>query len=298
MNCGEPIVLDIDAIYNESKSNDNFSRWLNCGGELVLDGSNLMTMKDKSEIWEIAENYRQRYYNQLKVRYEHVDLQDLVQGVGKKIQKKAHLETSRGIIKRDPVVVVTRPLYDFATWYTYAWNDEVVNEARKRFIVIDLGLELATRKNIEEIFSELSPVMYSHIGHGNEMCIIGDKGEKIIDDRNCGILKNCLVHVTACRTTTYLGEEAINKGCVGYIGYSKNFLFVTKFHALDRQMQEIYERLRNKGKITLRDINEIEKTFRLLVVRCLEHNRDSLRLLGDENARIAYASTHSSIHSD
>jgi len=61
MNCGNPIVLGVDAIYHESISNERFSKWLTCGGESLLNISNLRTMKDKSEIWEIAENYRQRY---------------------------------------------------------------------------------------------------------------------------------------------------------------------------------------------------------------------------------------------
>lgn len=289
MNCGKPIVLCVDDIYRESMSSDRFFRWLTCEGEWVLDISNISTtMEDKSEIWEIAENHRQQYYNQVKLRYEGIDLQDLVRDVRRKMRKKADLKTSHGIIQRDPIIVITRPLYDFATWYTYAWCDELVGKTQDRLTTIDLGLELATRKNLEKIFSEFSPVMYYHIGHGSEKCIIGTRGEKIIDDHNCDVLKSCIANVTACRTAAYLGGRAIDEGCVAYMGHSENFLFVTKFHTLDRQMQEIYERLRSKGKITSIDLKEIEDLLRRLIIRCLKHDRDSLRLLGDEKARISY----------
>jgi len=43
-----------------------------------------------------------------------------------------------------------------------------------------------------------------------------------------------------------------------------------------------------KKENTLRDVKEIENIIKMLIVRCLEHDRDSFTILGDERARIIY----------
>lgn len=287
MNCGNPIVLDIETICQETESNKKFSNWLIHGGTLSLDEIGSRTIKDRAAIWKLVEKHRTQYFKKVRGRYKNLSIEDLIQKSRKTIKKKAHLETSHGTIERDPVIVFTRPLNDFATWYTYTWADQVIDKAKKKFITIDLGLELANRKNLEAVFSELDPMMYVHYGHGNERCVIGSSGREIINEQNCGILRNCIVHATACYTAVHLGNIAIEKGCIGYMGYDKDFRFVTRFNALDMQIREIYKELDKKGMITLKDMKRMEKIIRMLIVRCLEHNRDSLRLLGDEKARIA-----------
>ena len=288
MNNGNPIVLDVEAIYQEKRMNRKFKNWLNHGGKLSLEDFGSNTMKDRKEIWGIVEEYRVQCYEKAKSRYMNSDFAETIREIrSKKGKKKIRIQTSKGVVERDPVIVFTRPFYDFATWYTYSWSDELIQESSKKALVIDLGLELANRKNLETVFAELSPQIYVHYGHGSPHSMIGQGGRDniLIDDDNCDILHNCQVYSVACHTARHLGEVAIKKGCIVWMGYNEDFRFVTKFNALDVRLRKIFELLRKKGEVTLEDMSKITHDIRMLIVRCLEHNRDSLKLVGDGSAR-------------
>jgi len=285
MNCGNPIMSDISAIYSESTKNIVFNSWVEHGGELPTFDSCVPNIP--SIVQKITEKYRQRYLRRVGRRYENFDIKDSIHSILHSIKHRVVLETSTKEISCNPVVVVTRPLYDFATWYTYAWVDEIVKQACKRgFMVLDLGIQHANRKNLEQALSELEPVLYSHYGHGNETSIIGHLGEKIIDEGNCEILTDRMAYVMACRTAVQLGKLSINRGCVGYMGFNKNFLFVTQWNVMEKELAQLYQRLKEQGYINWKDIREIKDATRKLIVRCLEHNKKSLSAIGDEVARI------------
>jgi hypothetical protein len=144
---------------------------------------------------------------------------------------------------------------------------------KKGFSIIDLSGNLATRNNLECILTEFKPALYIHRGHGNEYSILGQGGEKIIDEDNAYLLNGCLSDVLACYTAVGLGPQAIERGCISYSGYSNTYVFMTEYH-----VQKMADKIRNR-----RDLSRLIKRT---MVQALTHDRDALILLGDKKAQL------------
>lgn len=285
MNCGNPILLDSSTIYTQSMKNPFFRKWLEYGGEMPIFAVNELNISNK--VRAIAEKYMERYLEQVKTRYSNFEIEDFVGKILQSIKNRLVVETSNGKIQRNPVIVFTRPLYDIETWYTYSWQEKIIEEFSKHgYFILDLGIQTANRKNLEVALTELEPVYYCHYGHGNDRTIIGQTGKKILDEKNCHILKSCQAYVVACKTLSELGKFAINEGCLAYVGYYKNYHFVTQWNVMKKEVSQLYQKLREQGHITWKDIREIKDSTKRAIIRCLEHDRDSFNFIGDGNVKV------------
>jgi hypothetical protein len=178
--------------------------------------------------------------------------------------------------------VYTRPIDDEVTCLAYAHTDEIINLLRKKVAVVDLGYDLATRKNVEIIFSALRPLFYAHCGHGKDEALLGQGYERIIDSANVHILQGCLISTMACDSHN-IAKLAIDHGCVAFVGYKASFKVISD-HAAAKLTLRI---LKDKRALTPGDFSSARAYVAEAVKAALIHDRDSMFAVGDMEARIA-----------
>jgi len=225
---------------------------------------------------------RERYVNKIRARYLNADVGRVVDSLKESVTQEAVIETSEGLVRRDPVCVYTRPIDDEVTCLAYAHTDETINLFRKKVAVIDLGYELATRKNVEVVFSAVRPVLYGHCGHGTEEALLGQRHERIIDSANLRILRGCLVSTMACDSHN-IAKLAIDHGCVAFHGYKRSFKVMS-----DCTVARLTFRiLKDKRTLTPNDFSSARAYVAEAVKSALIHDRDSTFVVGDMKARIS-----------
>jgi len=225
---------------------------------------------------------RQDYVEGVKSRYLGWDLDRALGGLKRAIVNEAVIETSGGPIQRDPVAVVTRPIYDEATCVAYAFTDEIINAMREKVAVVDLALEHATRRNLETVFQHLRLLWYGHCGHGTWETLLGQGDEKIVDANNVHMLRGCMVSTMACRSGS-LAQLAIGHGCIAFRGYAPTFRFFTDIGVARIRFARLSE---IKRPLEAEDLRSAEKFVSEAVKSALVHDRDSAVFCGDAEARI------------
>jgi hypothetical protein len=234
--------------------------------------------------FECAEKgLRHEYVDRIKSRYLGWDLDRVVDGLNKAIMQEAVIQTSAGPIQRDPVAVVSRPIYDEATCVAYAFTDEIINVLREKVAVVDLGLEHATRKNMETVFQRLRPLWYEHCGHGTWETLLGQGDEKIVDANNVRMLRGCMVSTMACHSGS-LAQLAVEHGCIVFRGYRSTFRFFTDMGLARIRFGRLSE---IKRPLKPEDLQSTEKFVSEAVKSALVHDGDSIVFCGDDEARIA-----------
>jgi len=236
----------------------------------------------ENDLERVEKKLRDKYSSWVKRRYQHWDLDRVVGALKESIVQQAIVQTSRGPLERDPVCLVSRPIYDEATCVAYAYADRMINLWREKVAVIDLGLEHANRKNFENVFQVLRPIFYNHCGHGREDALLGQNGEKILDAGNIHVLNGCMVHTTACHSNS-LAMLAIEHGCVGWSGYQefKAFTDIAVARLRFRILSGIERPLKAE------DLDSAEEFVSEALKSALIHDRDSMFAVGDMEARIA-----------
>jgi hypothetical protein len=225
---------------------------------------------------------RERYVNKIKTRYVDADVRRVVDSLKESVLQEAVIETSKGPVRRDPVCVYTRPIDDEVTCLAYAHTDEIINLYRKKVAVIDVGYNLATRKNVEIVFSALRPLCYTHCGHGTEEALLGQGYERIIDSANVDILQGCVVSTVACHSHNF-ARLAIDHGCVAFHGYKAQFKVLSDHTAA----KLAFRILKDKETLTPSDFSSANGYVAEAMKAALIHDRDSMFLVGDTKARIA-----------
>ena len=225
---------------------------------------------------------RERYVNKIKARYLNTDVGLVVDSLKESVMEEAVIETSEGLVRRDPVCVYTRPIDDEVTCLAYAHTDETVNLWRKKVTVIDLGYDLATRKNVEIVFSALRPVFFGHCGHGVEEALLGQRYERIIDSANVHILRGCPVSTVACQSHN-IAKLAIDHGCVAFHGYRGSFKVMSDYTVAKLTLRI----LKDKRSLTPNDFSSARAYVAEAVKSALIHDRDSTFVVGDKEVRIA-----------
>ena len=211
MNCGNPVLTNAWDLFRTCEKEEKLREWVQKNRPYPSENLELIRIRSETDIWNFARKAMSNYARNLSEKRLSFDLDSEI----RKLKKRQ---------ARQKVIVYTRPLYDFATWYTYDWSKEAVDHSvQMGLAVVDLSVELATRKNIETVLTELDPIFYSHSGHGNEVTIFGNHNEPMIDKQNCHILKDCSASILACKTASQLGPAAIEAGCRSYMGYNDNF---------------------------------------------------------------------------
>lgn len=172
-------------------------------------------------------------------------------------------------------MLITRPKYDDETSYLHAWSSKVIKFAEKNnFVVFDLNLEKASRKEVEGRLSKHAPNLVFFNGHGDPKTIYGhDDQPVIIQEVNHSILKSLIVYSVACESTKQLGHKCIDSGTTSFIGYKEKFVFFTDKNRLatplnDKLAEPFFEASNEvpisliKGKNTLKASENSKKIFR------------------------------------
>jgi len=239
-------------------------------------------VRTETDLEQAERKRRDDYINWVKKRYLSWDLDRVVETLKKSIVQQAVIETSAGRVERDPVCVITRPLYDEATCVAYAHTDEVINVLRERVAVIDLGLEHANRRNVETVLQDLRPIYYKHCGHGTEDALLGQDDERMLDDSNVHFLAGCTVSTIACHSSR-LAKLAVERGCIAFFGYRTTFEVLTDI-SVARLRFQILSGIERPLKAE--DLWSTEKFVSEAIKSALIHDRDNCFLLGDPEARV------------
>ena len=205
----------------------------------------------------------------------------------------------------------------------YALEHTVEYAISKGFDVIDLAASDDTREKIYEAIDTYDPIYFTGIGHGNT-CVYTDNFEQIIwactyypPDN----LANRVVYLWSCLTGNGLGPSIISHGGKSYIGYTKNWTWLSGSGTDGDPYDDIYARcffesgeeinrtLFDGGTVNDAVNNAIDKYNEWIdywmnegssnpnsseMIKWLVWDRDALIQLGDENAtiRLKHCSEH------
>lgn len=125
-------------------------------------------------------------------------------------------------------VLITRPDYDDATSYLYAWSERIIEAAQKHGArIIDLKRERANRKNFEGIVASKKPGCMLFNGHGTADEIRGHMHETLVKyGENHAVLAGAVVYSRTCDSAAVLGNKSVREGGTkAFIGYGQEFIF-------------------------------------------------------------------------
>jgi len=205
-----------------------------------------------------------------------------------------------------PKVVIYRPSWDIPTRYTSYWMGRLGSYARRR------GWDVI------EVFDDLVEAIETHRpdliiagSHGTPTTILGPEEVPVMGRCvNDHVLRGRVAYVVACDTSQELGYSSVEKGCVGWVGFMDDVLFVIS-PPYDPPRDELaipeWESITSSGEVlinggTLREAVDvgvrthdqwIERLWErpepdwAQVIMCLQHNRNVLVALGDKEASVA-----------
>lgn len=202
-------------------------------------------------------------------------------------------------------VLITAPLFDVPTKYTYEWATEARAILNERAQELDLTIdmiegEVAVREQFTMRISEYSPTTILHFDHGVFTALIGHKGAPLVDISSSEILAGHRVYAFACESARVFGPKAIEQGCLVYLGYNELFGFTIPYISTFKDVAllpvrdlsegktfgEAYENLYRKLTI---DIQKYYSKYRAsnsyvdyMTALWLYRDRRGLTLLGDE----------------
>ena len=193
-------------------------------------------------------------------------------------------------------ILITRPENDEATVYLSKWSENIIKEAKsKRLKVIDLRRNKANRKRIIGILGKVNPRFVMFNGHGSENCVRGHNMEIIIGVGDEEVLDSKIIFSRACKSAKILGQTAIARGTIAYLGYEEDFWFRYNpqkvFRPLEDKTAELFLEPSNhlgiawlKGHTTGLSNNKSKEHFRkniekLLIEGRLAEDYDCIRYL-------------------
>ena len=125
------------------------------------------------------------------------------------------------------MMVSTTANFELATRYLHDWVMTVINQASRYGInVTNLDGWMANRYRLETNIASKDPIFVWLNGHGNENQLGGQDNEIILDLSNNDMLSGRVCYAFSCLTALELGPSSIAKGCLSYIGYSDEFVFL------------------------------------------------------------------------
>lgn len=126
--------------------------------------------------------------------------------------------------KWDSSIIIGRCACDDAVKYPYFWCEEIIKEAEGKFNVIDLKKGNFTEDKLSRLIKQENPKIIFLNGHGDSFSAMGfNKVPVITAGLNDYLLKGKIAHVISCFTGAFLAQSAIDKGCIGYLGYKHYF---------------------------------------------------------------------------
>ncbi|MFC1612551.1 hypothetical protein ACFL29_01740 [Patescibacteria group bacterium] len=135
--------------------------------------------------------------------------------------------------------LITRPNDDATTRYLHAWSEKIIELAKKKGMqILDLSKKKANRQEVEGRLKKLNPELVMINGHGDIDCVTGYSQEILLKSgKNEKLLKSAIVYALSCKSAVVLGPKSIEAGCLAYIGYKADFIFVHK-NKLNRPLED------------------------------------------------------------
>jgi hypothetical protein len=122
-------------------------------------------------------------------------------------------------------ILLTRTRHDIGNHYLFVYSEEILDKAQdsgwKIFKVED---EKNRKKEIKSRLKKTNPDFVFFNGHGTSDSILGYNDEKIVNISSASILREKIVFARSCDALEGLGKEAVEKGCIAFIGHNGEFL--------------------------------------------------------------------------
>lgn len=206
-----------------------------------------------------------------------------------------------------PDVLFFRPGFELATNYLFEWFGLGASAAEAMgYRVIDIPREAATLANL---LDALQNYQYSLIflgGHGNPDTLTGHDMEIIFKAcQNDEAVAGNILYVLSCYTGQILGPSMVSKGAVAWVGYQLDFRFLvdTSKPILEDPLAEPFKDIVFEIVVRLLRGETIKQVWDGGIAKCnewidrlydrpetewsdviaaLEHDRDALIALGDQ----------------
>ena len=122
-------------------------------------------------------------------------------------------------------VLFSRPTHDGQMSYLHYYSKELVEFAKlKNHKIINKEGADANYNVLTNIIKKQNPNFIFFNGQGSSDIICGHKNEIIISSKkNPNILSNKITYSLSCASALNLGEIAISKGAIAFIGYKMDF---------------------------------------------------------------------------
>jgi hypothetical protein len=126
-------------------------------------------------------------------------------------------------------VLITLPQHDDPTAYLAYWCSTLDSVALySGWSISYLRHAQVTKNNVENYLTKNDFTLVLLNGHGSPSSVYGHEDEELISAGvNSNILSGKIVHVFSCSSGKLLGKQAILDGCLGFIGYNRDFKFLT-----------------------------------------------------------------------
>lgn len=138
-------------------------------------------------------------------------------------------------------LLITRPEHDLTTLYISKWSEKVIDEAkRKKVDVIDLHREKANKNRVAGILKKKAGIKMLVIfnGHGNADMVTGHDNEPLVTKDNADVLSAKIVYARSCQSAKVLGKTAVAKGCLAYLGYQEDFIFLIDEDKITKPLED------------------------------------------------------------
>ena len=136
-------------------------------------------------------------------------------------------------------LLITRPEHELATYYLSRWSEKIIKEAKeKRFNVIDLFRNKANRKRVIGILEKRNPKLVVLNGHGGEDFVAGHDNEVILKSNDGEAVCSKIIFARSCKSAKILGETAIKRGAIAYLGYKEDFWLIYNIKQISRPLED------------------------------------------------------------
>ena len=214
---------------------------------------------------------------------------------------------------RSGVALFVMPSFDKATEYGFYYMDKAAQYASSRIFIRALGVQDATKDNIDAALESDDPIFCYWLGHGNTDTYSAQNQEVVMmtcrgDERLIGRVLLLL----SCSCGVNLAPDSVQKGALAVFAYEVDFTWVAVTEPeIDHYARGFFDSVNAisnslaEGK-TAEESNRIsiaswnrwldewaksDDPYASAVIQNMIHDRDGQRLFGNPSARITTAVT-------
>jgi len=122
-------------------------------------------------------------------------------------------------------VLFSRPRHDGTLEYLYYYSKDLVKLSKDLdHNTINKEHKEANKDIIIKAINRFNPNLIMFNGHGSSEVVCGHDNEPIVSsNENPEVLANTITYSFSCSSASVLGEEAVKKGAICFIGYEFDF---------------------------------------------------------------------------